>query len=322
MLDKKFTITIHDDNNFKQINLHKFVKKALSYAVVFLMSLAFIAVTTILYLDYRVDAVAQKKSKLEEAYKLLDQHNNELKLSIAQTQQSLDEKKDELQSVSDKLEDIEDLIGLNPPKGTPLIKRADMTTVTSQQIAVLMKLVPNGSPVPYNGITSKFGYRIHPTLHVKEFHRGSDMKAEMNTPVHATADGMVEYAGFHKTSGYGNLIILDHSFGFKTYFGHLNKVVVKSGQFVKKGTVIAYTGNTGMSNGPHLHYEIRFIQRPLNPFYFVKWSVKNYKEIFEKEENIPWQSLITATSNLKVVTAAAQTQVQPSSPSVLSLREK
>ena len=322
MLDKKFTITIHDDNNFKQINLHKFVKKALSYAVVFLMSLAFIAVTTILYLDYRVDAVAQKKSKLEEAYKLLDEHNNELKLSIAQTQQSLDEKKDELQSVSDKLEDIEDLIGLNPPKGTPLIKRADMTTVTSQQIAVLMKLVPNGSPVPYNGITSKFGYRIHPTLHTKEFHRGSDMKAEMNTPVHATADGMVEYAGFHKTSGYGNLIILDHSFGFKTYFGHLNKVVVKSGQFVKKGTVIAYTGNTGMSNGPHLHYEIRFIQRPLNPFYFVKWSVKNYKEIFEKEENIPWQSLITATSNLKVVTAAAQTQVQPSSPSVLSLREK
>ncbi|MBU0631171.1 peptidoglycan DD-metalloendopeptidase family protein [bacterium] len=322
-MDKRFTITIHDDNSFSQINLHKFVKKAIAYAVVFLMTLALIAVTTILYLDYKVDAVAQKKSKLEEAYRILDEHNDELRASIEQTQQKLDDKKDELQSVSDKLEDIEDLIGLNPPKGTPLLERADMTKVTSQQVAVLMKLVPNGSPIEYKGITSDFGYRIHPTLHTREFHRGSDMKAEMDTPVHATADGLVEYAGLHEKSGYGNLVILDHSFGFKTYFGHLNKVVVKSGQFVKKGALIAYTGNSGMSNGPHLHYEIRFIQRPLNPVYFVKWSVKNYKEIFEKEENIPWQSLITATSNLRVITTTtAQTQVQQSLPSVLSLREK
>ena len=320
-MDKKFTITIHDDDNFKQINLHKFVKTAVLYVVVFFMVVALIAVATILYLDYRVDATAHKKQELEKAYNTLNEHNNELKRSIAMAQRNLDLKKQELESVSDKLEDIEDLIGLNTPKDMPLQQRADLTTVTSQQIAVLMKLIPNGSPVPYKGITSNYGYRIHPTLHIKEFHRGIDMKAELNTAVHATADGIVEYAGYHATSGYGNLIILDHSFGFKTFFGHLNKVVIKSGEFVKKGTLIGFTGDTGLSNGPHLHYEIRFIQRPLNPIWFVKWGVKNYQEIFEKEEHIPWQSLITATSNLRVITAA-QTQVRPSSQSVPSSKVK
>ena len=136
------------------------------------------------------------------------------------------------------------------------------------------------------------------------------MKAKMKTPVYATADGIVEYSGLHKKSGFGNLVILQHNYGFRTYFGHLNKVVVKSGKFVRKGDLIAYTGNSGMSSGPHLHYEIRFIQRAINPFWFVKWNVKNYKDIFEKEKKIPWQSLITMMAHIRVQNP---TQTQQSS---------
>ncbi|WP_434658509.1 M23 family metallopeptidase [Sulfurimonas sp. NW9] len=127
------------------------------------------------------------------------------------------------------------------------------------------------------------------------------MKAKFNTPVYATADGIVEWAGLHRRSGFGKLVILEHVYGFKSYFGHLNKIVVKSGQFVKKGDLIAYTGNSGLSNGPHLHYEIRFIHRALNPYYFIKWTQQNYDEIFKKEKKIPWQSLIMATSRIKVI---------------------
>jgi len=166
----------------------------------------------------------------------------------------------------------------------------------------LMQHVPNGSPIEYRGITSKFGYRTHPTLQREEFHRGSDMKAPMKTPIYATADAIVEWAAVHKRSGYGKLIILDHSVGFKTYFGHLNKIVVKSGQFIKRGDLVGYTGNSGMSNGPHLHYEVRFVQRALNPFWFVKWNIASYNSIFEKEKNVPWQSLITATTRLHQTT--------------------
>jgi len=186
-------------------------------------------------------------------------------------------------------------------------------------MATLLQLIPNGSPIEYKGITSKFGYRVHPTLNRREFHRGSDMKAKSGTPVYATADGIVEYAGVHRKSGFGKLVILQHAFGFRSYFGHLNKIVIKSTRFVKKGDLIAYSGNTGMSSGPHLHYEIRFIHNAVNPYYFIKWNVENYYDIFEKEKKIPWQSLIKATANLRVL---KPTQTLPSSQLVRKSKER
>jgi len=300
-MNNRFTLTLHDDNGVKQFNLHRFVKRAILYSLMFLGFIALSAVGTILYLDYSVDKIEQKRLDMELAYKNLELKNLELGQSIAETQKALDEKKDELVEVSDSLSEIELMIGLSHPEDIPLLDRANITKLNSEQMSTLLQYVPSGSPIEYNGITSKFGYRIHPTLNTREFHRGSDMKASIDTPVYATADGIVEYAGLHNKSGYGRLVIIEHNYAFRTYFGHLNKIVIKSGQFIRKGDLIAYTGNTGMSNGPHLHYEIRFISRAINPFWFIKWNIKNYNEIFEKETQIPWQSLIAATARIKVV---------------------
>lgn len=305
-MDKHFTITIHDENGVKQFNVHSFVKKALVYAFGFILSIVFIASATILYLDYSVDKVQEKKDTIESAYKAIEEKNRLLSESMYETNSRLEDKKKELDELSDSLSEIEILIGLSPVEDVSLQERVSITKLNSQHRATLLQLIPSGSPVEYKGITSKFGDRMHPTLKRNEFHRGSDMRAEMNTPVYATADAIVEYAGLHTKSGFGILIILEHVYGFKSYFGHLNKVVVKSGTFVKKGDLIAYTGSTGMSSGPHLHYEIRFLHRVVNPFWFIKWKVDNYNEIFEKEKKIPWQSLITATAHLRV-TAPTQT---------------
>ena len=306
-MDKHFTITIHDDNGVRQFNLHKFMKKAFLYAALFLITLIVIASGTILYLDQSVDAIQKKKDVMEHAYRALREQNSALESSMKKTQFSLNKKKKELSELSDSLTEIETLIGLNPIADESLSERVSIAKLSSSQRATLLQLIPSGSPIEYHGITSKFGYRIHPTLHKREFHRGTDMRAKLNTPVYATADGIVEWAGYHKRSGFGNLVILAHVYGFKTYYGHLKRVVIKSGQFVKKGSIIAYTGNSGMSNGPHLHYEIRFIQRPLNPYYFIKWTQKHYNTIFEKEKKVPWQSLITAMSRIKII---PQTQTQ------------
>jgi len=305
-----FTITITDDNGVKQFNLHHFVKQAIIYALGFIGALALISVATMLYLNYSVDEIQEKRDGIESAYLELQDKNEDLKTSMNDTRNSLLLKKQELNELSDSLSKIETLIGIAPLADTSLQERVNLTKLNSEHMATLLQLIPNGSPVEYKGITSKFGYRIHPTLNRREFHRGSDMKAKMNTPVYATADGIVEYAGLHKKSGYGRLIILQHALGFRSYFGHLNKIVIKSTRFVKKGDLIAYSGNTGMSNGPHLHYEIRFIHNAVNPYYFIKWNVKNYYDIFQKEKKIPWQSLIMATANLRVI---KPTQTLPSS---------
>ena len=317
-MDKHFTITIHDDNGVKQFNLHQFFKQILFYVVVFLLTLGLIGVGTILYLNDSVNQIELKKDGVEKAYEDLQTQNNLLLESMTETQLLLTSKKEELEELSDSLSEIEQMIGLKPIDEESLQERVSLAKLSSSQRSTLLKLIPSGTPVEYHGITSKFGYRIHPTLNTKEFHRGTDLKAQMNTPIYATADGVVEWAAFHKSSGYGNLIILEHVYGFKSYFGHLNKIVIKSGQFVQKGQLIGYTGNSGMSNGPHLHYEIRFIHRVLNPYYFIKWTQKNYDEIFEKENKVPWQSLITAMSRLTY----QPTLTQPSSQLAQKSKEK
>jgi len=318
-VDKHFTVTIHDESGVRQFNVHKFVKKALFYTFIFLLTIGLIAIGTILYLNESVDKIEAKKEQLEKAYSDLQQRNAILEESMQETKLSLESKKKELETLSDSLSEIETLIGLKPIADESLEERVSVVKLSSSERATLLQLIPNGSPIEYHGITSKFGYRIHPTLKKREFHRGSDLKAKMNTPVYAPADGIVEWAGNHKKSGFGKLVILEHVYGFKTYYGHLNKIVIKSGQFVKKGDLIAYTGNSGMSNGPHLHYEIRFIHRVLNPYYFIKWTQSNYNAIFQKEKKVPWQSLITAMSRIKVV---PQTQIPLSLLQVQNLKGK
>lgn len=155
--------------------------------------------------------------------------------------------------------------------------------------------IPNSYPVPFKGITSPRGNRMHPTLKKMDFHPGVDLRATMNTPVRATADGVVEFAGFHKKSGFGNLIIIHHNYGFRTSFGHLNKVLTKIGDVVRKGDIIGRTGNSGMSSGPHLHYEVRFVHHNLDPLAFMEWGPDNYDKVFQ-EKGVRWLSLMRLIS--------------------------
>ncbi len=282
-----FTITIHDLNGVKQFNLHQIIKKVILYVIAAVVVMIAVGASLIIFLHNSLDKIELKKTELQ-------QQNTQLQQLIATTEGDLLAKKEELSVVTDRLEDIETLIGLAPQDESTLTDRVEIAKLTSAQRAALLKYIPNGSPVEYKGITSKFGYRTHPTLKKREFHRGTDLRAKMRTKIYATADGVIEYAAFHKASGYGRLIILDHNYGFKTYFGHLKKILVKSGQYIKKGDLIGLTGNSGISNGPHLHYEVRFTQRALNPYWFIKWNIENYSQIFEKEKQVPWQSLITA----------------------------
>lgn len=318
-MSSHFTITIHDDNGVKQFNLHHFVKQAIIYIILFVGIVGIISVGTILYLNSAVDKIEMKRLTEQDNYAQLQYINKNLKNNIQDSQNKLLDKKKELDEISDSLAEIESLIGISADEAMDLQERVDLAKLSSKHMATLLQFVPSGSPVVYKGLTSKYGYRIHPTLQRKEFHQGSDLKATMDTPVYATADAIVEYAGYHKKSGYGRLVILKHNYGFKTLYGHLNKVVIKSGTFVRKGSLIAYSGNTGMSNGPHLHYEVRFMTRPVNPFHFIKWNSKNYHEIFKKETKIPWQSLITATANIRVLNP---TRAQQSSPLVPQSKAK
>ena len=277
-VDHNITITVEDVKGVKEFTFHKRVKHFAFYTVVAVILVLIVSVYTVFYLTKELGSIEAKKSMLEAQNVVLEKtiKNKELELS------QLDE----------RLESIEELIGMDVREDAPLNERVNVAQLTSKERSLIFDIIPNGSPIEYHGITSKFGYRTHPTLGKKEFHNGSDMKAKLLTEVYATANGVVEYAGYHRESGYGRLIIIDNGYGFKTYFAHLGKINVKHGQVVQKGDLIGLTGNSGMSNGPHLHYEIRFMQRALNPFWFIKWTMSNYEEIFKKEKHVPWKPLL------------------------------
>nr|CRH06253.1 Conserved protein of unknown function. Containing metallopeptidase domain belongs to peptidase family M23 [Candidatus Magnetococcus massalia] len=155
----------------------------------------------------------------------------------------------------------------------------------------MLTRLPSGRPIDSRKITSPYGERKDPLNNKSEFHGGLDLRAPLGTAVRSTADGVVEYAGFHRRSGYGHLVIIRHDFGFRTAYAHLSKTLVRPGTFVSKGDTIARSGNSGKSSGPHLHYEVRFVHRKLDPTRFIRWSWQNYDTIFE-ERRVRWQSLV------------------------------
>ena len=114
-----------------------------------------------------------------------------------------------------------------------------------------------------NRVASGFGTRFHPILKVNKVHNGLDFAASVGTPIYATGDGKVKMAGFN--SGYGNVVVIKHGNGYETLYAHMSRIKTSNGKRVKRGDVIGYVGSTGLSTGPHLHYEIHKEGKPVNP---------------------------------------------------------
>ncbi len=161
---------------------------------------------------------------------------------------------------------IEDIV-----KDNPSLHNLDLLPVGASVFLPNAK-IPDPPPLwsmPARGrLSSGFGYRRHPITKRRQFHGGIDIAIRYG-PVRAARDGVVIYAG--PMGSYGNAIIIKHDSKFKTLYAHLSRVKVRTGQQVKRGSVIAISGNTGFSTGPHLHFEVIYKGRAVPPFKYVKF---------------------------------------------------
>lgn len=150
---------------------------------------------------------------------------------------------------------------------TQLERDSQNITVLIQQKLIANRGVGRGSGrmiFPCNAvITSRFGWRIHPILGYRRFHAGIDFGATYGTPIYAADSGLVLFAGWY--GGYGNAIIIDHGDSITTLYGHTSQLYVSEGQTVQRGQAIAAVGSTGLSTGPHLHFEVRKNGEPIDP---------------------------------------------------------
>lgn len=122
--------------------------------------------------------------------------------------------------------------------------------------------IPTIQPT-YGYLTAGYGYRRHPFTGRREFHHGLDIANREGTPIYGTGGGVVEYTGVQRA--YGQMIIINHGYGYKTLYAHLSKIMVRQGQKIKRGDMIAKMGTTGRSTGPHLHYEVIKNKKRTNP---------------------------------------------------------
>ena len=150
---------------------------------------------------------------------------------------------------------------------------------------------------PVNGImVSGFGMRPHPILRYNRMHEGVDFRAEVNTDVYATGDGIVTYAS--RQGAFGNLLEIDHGFGIITRYAHLNSFAsgIRVGTEVKRGDIVAFSGNTGRSAGPHLHYEVLVDGSPHDPINFMIADISPEEYLMFKRNGDSEQELLSATN--------------------------
>ncbi|OAT80746.1 hypothetical protein A6M21_12925 [Desulfotomaculum copahuensis] len=203
---------------------------------------------------------------------------NDLQAEINQSQKELAQVRDKLGQINELEKKVRGMAGLPggtgsggtpgggqlPSRGGLVERAAQMNADLSRRVGELQSLegqlrdhlaymasIPSAWPVS-GTVTSGFGWRPFPFGGRQEFHDGLDISAPEGTPVTAAGSGRVAFAGW--SAGYGNLVIIDHGNGFRTYYGHNSALLVKTGQQVERGQVISRVGSTGLSTGPHVHF--------------------------------------------------------------------
>ncbi|MFP3860247.1 MAG: M23 family metallopeptidase [Bacteroidales bacterium] len=153
----------------------------------------------------------------------------------------------------------------------------------------MLASIPAIMPISNKDLTrtaSGFGWRIHPIYKIKKFHEGMDFTAPTGTEIYATGDGVVEKVK-NSLRGYGKHVVVNHDFGYKTLYAHLNDFNVRRGQRVKRGDVVGYVGSTGLSTAPHLHYEVEKDGSAVNPvhYYFNDLTPEQYEKMIVISSN-------------------------------------
>ena len=286
--------------------IFKFLRGAvllLSVSFVFLLILS-------LFFDTPGEKIQKRENKqLLYQYELLNQKVEKMEQSMDEIQQHDDNIYRLIFGIDPVSENVRKagVGGSNPYKELEQYSKSELLIETSKRIDNLtrrmvvqtesydniMKLVqdkekflasiPAISPIADRNLkrfASGYGYRIHPIYRTLKMHKGIDLTAPTGTKVYATGGGKVISAGY-ATGGYGIKVIIDHGYGYKTLYAHLNKVNVKVGKRVARGDVIGEVGSTGRSTAPHLHYEVRKNDQTENPvnYYYTDLTPEEYEEM-------------------------------------------
>lgn len=283
-------LSIIDEKSSKQFNFHKMAKKIILYGILGFCAFLIGVFCLMGFLMGEIHDISQIKSQMIESYRATYKQNQALRSQI-------NAKSSELIEVSQKVEDLEEIIDFSKNKDSlsyePITKVLD-----PKERIFLLQIIPSGHPVENFRSTSSSKNRIHPLKGRYGVDSGIDYLIASGNPVVATADGIVELSRQNTSSrGYGRYVKIKHAYGFSSTYAHLSNLIVKKGDFIKKGQIIGYTGRSGASNGERLYYEVKFLEGHQDAKLFTQWSEDNFESILQSGVN--WNRLFWAIDDLK-----------------------
>lgn len=286
-----YSITISSHRGSRHFKLGQLAQRVLAGATAGLAITLLGSALAIVLLSSQVGELDRQASALSADNLRIEADNQRLAAEASRLEDELRQRRRELAELGSELSRIETLVGLQPQEDHTMAQRIDLAGRTAYERQLMLRSIPSGFPVGSGRVTSRYGMRQHPIHERESLHGGVDLRAKRGTPIHATADGVVEWAAPHPESGLGNMVKLLHNYGFATIYGHLDEIAVESGSYVKRGDLLGYSGNTGQSAAPHLHYEVRHLQRRLDPSPFLRWSLEEFDVLFSEEDRVQWESL-------------------------------
>lgn len=225
-----------------------------------------------------LDQVQETKSKVEAAHQAVQAKSKEVEAEYRQVSKVRDQVSREQQKMARQVSVTKNELDKIQRDRAKLEKALEEYEATSREIEAAIRKNEQTHPTtslgsgsmswPVRGrISDNFGWRYHPILKRKKYHNGIDIAVRSGTPVLAADSGVVLVSGWQ--GGYGNFIAIDHGGGISSCYGHNSRLLVRVGERVTKGQVIAYSGSTGLSTGPHVHFEVRRNGTPVNPLKFL-----------------------------------------------------
>jgi murein DD-endopeptidase MepM/ murein hydrolase activator NlpD len=308
-----YLITVSDVRGSSHFRLTRAMRRALVGVSAGLAVVAVVGIATIGWLGNRVGSLDRQVAELTAERDAVREARDALAEERDTLADELRQRSRELAMLGSEIQRVETLVGLSPGDDAPMMQRIDAAAQTAFERRLMLRSIPSGYPVASRKVTSDYGMRLHPIADRKAMHGGVDLRAKRGTPVYATADGVIEWAAHHESSGLGRMVKVVHNYGFSTTYGHLDDIEVAPGAYVKRGDLLGYSGNTGRSTAAHLHYEVRYLQRRLDPSPFLRWSLEDYDVLFSEEDRVQWESLT------EVVRTAARVPERRSSQPAQSL---
>lgn len=289
-MQDKFVITIADESGSRQFSLPRKAKKIIFSAILILAIVILSCFFLMRFLMQKIDNIILDKNIALSEYRYIRQKNDTLKDEI-------DQKNRELTLISQKIGELENIVDLKKNIQEVPTEKIDLQELSSSEKALLLSLIPSGEPLNFYSVRN-LGFQKTSSIGANKLSStGYDYITPDGTPVYASADGVIDLIGSGKSS-YGRLIKITHSFGFSSLYAHLDKSLVKKGDFIQKGQLIGYSGRSGNVSEGTLYYEVRFLGKVLNPAAYVAWNTENFEEIFEDNADIDWKSLVWAIQDM------------------------